>query len=76
MTPDQHKVLGLIADHIATEGVSPSYDEIAKAAGYKSKGQVHAMVERLVSEGVIDRTPSKARSIRLTGKCPTCGRGA
>ncbi len=75
MTPDQQKVLTAISDHIHANGISPSYDEIAKAVGIKIKGQVHSMLERLACEGHIVRTPAKARSIRLTGKCKTCGRG-
>jgi len=65
MTPRQKEVLDLIRDWIEAKGISPSYGEIQTALELKSRGCVHALVTRLVEDGLLIRTPGKVRSLRL-----------
>lgn len=66
LTPKQ----GLLLDFIARyqrehRGVSPSFDEMAKAVGLASKSGVHRLVEGLVARGALERLPNQARALRV-----------
>ncbi len=65
MTRKQKLVLNCIVDFWTREGRSPSFAEIAKAYGAKSKSHVGVIVRRLKEAGLIDYRPGSARGIRL-----------
>jgi SOS-response transcriptional repressor LexA len=78
MTPAMQKCLAFVADYIAThDGVSPSYEEIAQAIGYKSKCSVKRVVDLLIDEGRIvkRRGAYHARTLALPAEtyCSKCG---
>jgi len=66
MTDNDKKVHQFIADYAKSQGVYPSYSEIAGHMGY-SKPAAHKAVKRLVAAGVavIDKSEHDWRSIRL-----------
>lgn len=65
LTPRQRDCLRAIETHIAAHGVSPTYDELRAALGYRSKGNVSGLVLALRERGHIEYLPRKDRSIRV-----------
>lgn len=64
-TPRKKDVaLAFIVERIARSGVSPSYGEIAHALKV-SKKRVGELVDQLVADQVIDRTPGSHRGLRI-----------
>ena len=51
------------------DGISPSVREIMEAMGFKSTSTAHRYIETLVREGLIEKTGSLNRTLRL----PNCG---
>lgn len=51
-----------------SEGISPSVREIMDAAGFKSTSTAHRYINALVDEGLIEKSDSLNRSLRL----PNC----
>ena len=51
------------------EGMSPSVREIMEAMGFKSTSTAHRYIETLVREGLIEKSGSLNRTLRL----PNCG---
>lgn len=49
----------------AEHGFGPSLIEITRGVGLKSKSAVHHHLDRLQTQGRIEWTPRKARSIRI-----------
>lgn len=64
----KQKVLEFIRSHIAVNGVSPSYEAIAKGVGMSSKSNIHRIVHRLRDEGLLDLKPYKFHSIKLVDR--------
>lgn len=64
MTERQFKLLALITTFISERGFSPSYDEMKRALGLKSKSNIHALIVRLEERGHVRRTRG-ARSVEL-----------
>jgi hypothetical protein len=60
----RRQILSFIRDRLATEGRSPSLDEIAKASGLKSRSAAQKHVRALEASGELEVTPGKARSTR------------
>ena len=55
-----------MAIEVLTHGnVSPSYDEIGRHIGLKSKAGVARLVDSLVRQGRITREPHRARSLAI-----------
>ena len=52
-----------------SEGMSPSVREIMEAMGFKSTSTAHRYIETLVNEGLIEKSGSLNRTLRL----PNCG---
>lgn len=75
MTERQRQVLDFVRDRIATDGISPSYQEIASRLGIKSKSCVKDIVDNLVARGHVKRNGSSHRSLAPTtsNTCPHCG---
>lgn len=69
MTPRQKQVLDFIEDYIKrTKGVSPTYEEICTALELTSKSALAALIDQLIRDGYLNKTPRLARSIYLTRK--------
>lgn len=65
LTRNQLKCLKFIKNYIAKKTISPSYEEIKKAVGLKTKNSIHHYINRLEERGWLTRIRGKARSIRL-----------
>jgi len=63
MTPRQKNVYEFIEKFIAEKGYGPSYVEIKRAIGLRSKSGVHRMVHGLIERGVLKNLP---------GRTPAC----
>lgn len=66
LTRGERRILAYIREHIAVQGESPAYQEIAAGIGIRSKGRVSAVVAALVAKGVLTRGPHRSpRSLAL-----------
>jgi SOS-response transcriptional repressor LexA len=65
ITPKQKAVLDFVTAFINDNGYSPSIAEISKATKLKSRSSVHAMLNRLISRGLLLKTNYEARSLQL-----------
>jgi len=65
LTDTQQAILDLIAQRIEAEGVPPSQTEIARAFGFKGVRSAQYHLDALEAAGAIERTPGRARGIRL-----------
>ena len=65
ITPKQKAVLDFITTFINDNGYSPSLAEISEATKLKSRSSVHAMLNRLISRGLLLKTDYEARSLQL-----------
>ena len=65
LTPRQKKLFDFIKSYMKKEPVAPSYEEMMRAAGLRSKSGVHKIVLNLEARGWIKRLPGKNRSIRI-----------
>lgn len=55
MTPRQIRAYDFIREELATHGIAPTYNELARYLGLASKGGAHRIVDRLVEEGKLLR---------------------
>lgn len=58
-------ILDFIESFTRRSGFPPSYAEIAEGCGLSSVGHVQYRVNRLIERGLLERTPGRARSLRL-----------
>lgn len=65
MTPQQARALAYLRDFTAMNGYCPSYDEIARHIGMKSKTGIYRVVHALEERGHIRRIPNRARAIEV-----------
>lgn len=66
LTPKQRLLLDFIVRYQRERrGVSPSFDEMARALGLASKSGVHRLVEGLVARGALVRMPNQARTLQV-----------
>ena len=66
LTERQIELLDIINTAIVSTGVCPSYDEMAAAMGYDSKGGATAdKLAALERQGYIRRRPHRIRSIKV-----------
>lgn len=65
LTRKQADMFSFIKTFVAERGVGPSYDEMAAAAGIKSKSGVHRIVTALEERQLIRRIPNRARTIEI-----------
>lgn len=68
LTRKQHELLTYIDNHLNTDGVPPSYDEMKDALGLKSKSGIHRLITGLEERGFIRRLPHKARALEVLKK--------
>jgi repressor LexA len=64
LTPKQKQLLDLLTDEIRTQGLPPSFSEIAKSLKFKSKNAVSKLLNTLEEKGYIRRS-GKARGIEV-----------
>jgi DNA-binding MarR family transcriptional regulator len=68
LTRRESEALSFIRAYVAaSDGVSPSYAEIAAAIGLKAKSGVHRIVVRLEQRGHLRRLAGRARSLAVKG---------
>ena len=65
LTDTQQAILALIAERIEAEGMPPSQTEIARAFGFKGVRAAQYHLEALEVAGILERSPGRARSLRL-----------
>jgi hypothetical protein len=65
MTQQQASAMSFIASYIEEHSYSPSYVEIMRALGLRSKSGVHRIVRGLVDRGRIRMLPHQNRSIEV-----------
>lgn len=65
LTRKQKELLLLIRDRIASEGVTPSFDEMKAALGLRSKSGIHRLITGLEERGFIKRLPHRARALEI-----------
>lgn len=70
MTPKQKELLDFIKSYSGRNGYCPSYDDMMKALGLRSKSGIHRMVYALKERGYVRLLPNRARSIELTRAAP------
>ena len=65
LTDTQHAIHAFIAERIELDGFAPSQAEIARAFGFKGVRAAQYHLEALEAAGVVERSPGRARSLRL-----------
>ncbi len=65
LTRKQHELLTYIHEHLAANGVSPSFEEMKEALELKSKSGVHRLISALEERGFIRRLPNRARALEV-----------
>jgi SOS-response transcriptional repressor LexA len=68
LTVQQKKVFDFITVFQRLRGITPSYSEIAKGLGLKSKSNIWRLVHELRAKGLVDLDPHISRSLRTTDK--------
>lgn len=66
LTDEQMRCLVFIKDYTDAMNAAPTYEQIMRHLGLKSKNGVHQLVIELESRGAITRIPYRAQSIALT----------
>lgn len=61
----ENRILDFIRDEVEARGYAPTYGEIGKAVGLRSNASIAKCLDRLEEAGLIERTPHRARGIRL-----------
>jgi SOS-response transcriptional repressor LexA len=75
LTPKQNKLLLLIKHKIESDGICPSYAEMAKEMAVTSRASIFSLVDALQDLGFIERIPHTARSIKIL-RMPTDSDGS
>lgn len=65
LTRKQQQILDFIQNWQRTEGVAPTYQEIAERFGFRSPNSVTTHVRLLRQKGCLESKPGKARSLRV-----------
>jgi repressor LexA len=65
LTDTQRNILAFIAERIEADGFAPSQAEIARAFAFKGVRAAQYHLEALEAAGVVERSPGRARSLRL-----------
>jgi len=71
LTPRQQAILDFVRERIASEGLPPTWAEIAAAFGFRQTRAAQKHLQALATKGYLELLPGKARGIRL----PEDGRG-
>ena len=65
LTEKQKKIFYFIKSYMSKNPVAPSYEDIMKATGYKSRNSINVIVKQLEERKWITRLPGKSRSIQI-----------
>ena len=65
LTRKQHQLLTYIDNHLKSNGIPPSYDEMKDALSLKSKSGIHRLITGLEERGFLRRLPHKARALEI-----------
>lgn len=65
LTPRQYNLLLFINKVTKETGCCPSFDEMRKAIGLKSKSGIHSLIESLIERGYIRKLPYRARALEV-----------
>ncbi|HRO62517.1 transcriptional repressor LexA [Thermomonas sp.] len=65
LTDTQRAIHAFLAERIEADGFAPSQTEIARAFGFKGVRAAQYHLEALEAAGMIERSPGRARSLRL-----------
>lgn len=65
LTDTQRAIHAFLAERIEADGFAPSQTEIARAFGFRGVRAAQYHLEALEAAGVIERSPGRARSLRL-----------
>jgi repressor LexA len=65
LTRKQKELLILIHEHLGSQGIPPSFDEMKEALGLKSKSGIHRLITGLEERGFIRRLPHRARALEI-----------
>ncbi len=68
LTRKQHELLIYLNKRIEETGISPSFEEMKRALGLKSKAGIHRHLTSLVERGFVERLPNRARAVRVVRK--------
>lgn len=60
------RVASAIASYWREHGRAPSFDDVGKRAGYRSRGSLYGLVMKMRREGLVLYTPGTRRTLRLT----------
>ena len=65
LTKKQRELLLFLEQRISLSGVTPSFEEMKKNVGLKSKSGIHRLISGLEERGFIKKLPFKARAIEI-----------
>jgi repressor LexA len=65
LTREQSRLLFFIDGAIKADGVAPTYDDMARAMGLKSKSGIHRLIHALIERGFVRTLPAHARAIEV-----------
>ena len=65
LTKKQRELLLFLEERISKTGVTPSFEEMMKKVGLKSKSGIHRLISALEERGFIKKLPFKARAIEI-----------
>ena len=63
LTKKQHELLLFLEERISLSGITPSFEEMKKKVGLKSKSGIHRLISGLEERGFIKKLPFKAMSM-------------
>jgi repressor LexA len=61
----QQEILDYVNKCVYENGYPPSVREICSAVGFKSTSTVHAYLEKLIDNGLLQKDPTKPRAIKI-----------
>lgn len=65
LTASQYRFMLVLQARIAADGASPSFEELRRELGLKSKSSVSRLVDDCIQRGRIVRLPHHARSLSI-----------
>ena len=65
LTKKQLELLLFLDERISQSGVTPSFEEMKKKVGLKSKSGIHRLISALEERGFLKKLPFKARAIEI-----------
>jgi len=67
LTKKQKAILDFIKQYLSEHEVAPTYEEIARHFGYRSKGTVHKHITNLEEKGLIKKDWNRSRCLQIVG---------